>query len=103
MLQVALGQPEVILWSIAFEADQELWSLVWVNQSMGENIFYLKLFFTFHQLRRQCLIRGPHFRGVGVVGFQVFHILKWSESGEVWWDLHSDSVGPSELQHLEGF
>ncbi len=44
MVQVTLGQPEVILWSIAFEVDQEFWLLVWANQSVGENILDLELF-----------------------------------------------------------
>ncbi len=35
MFQVSLGQPEVILWSITLEADQEFWLLVWANQLMG--------------------------------------------------------------------
>ncbi len=56
MFQVLLGQPEVILWSIALEADQEFWSLVWANQLVGENIFDLKLFFSFHQLGGWCLM-----------------------------------------------
>jgi hypothetical protein len=100
MFQVTLGQPEVILWSIAFEADQEFWSLVWANQSVGENILDLTLFFKFslHQLWGWCLMRGSNLRWAGVVGFQVLH----SESGETWWDLHSDSVGSSEFQHFEG-
>jgi hypothetical protein len=50
MFQVTLGQPEVIFWSIALEADQEFWSLMWSNQLMGKNVFNLELFFTFHQL-----------------------------------------------------
>ncbi len=56
---VKLGQPEVIFWSIAFESDQEFWLLVWAKQSVGENIFFLKLFFSFHQLRWWCLMGGP--------------------------------------------
>ncbi len=50
MFQVTLGQPEVILWSIAFEADQEFWSLVLANQPVGENFFDLELFLSIHQL-----------------------------------------------------
>ncbi len=68
MFQVALGQPEVILQSIAFEADQEFWSFVWSNLSMGENIFYLEQFFSLHQLRWGRLLRG-YLWGVGVIGF----------------------------------
>ena len=58
MFQVALGQPEVILWSIALEADQEFWSLVWADQPMGKNLFYLELFFSIHELWGWCLMRG---------------------------------------------
>ncbi len=35
MVQVTLGQPEVILWPIAFQADQKFWLLVWANQVVG--------------------------------------------------------------------
>ena len=76
MCQVTLGQPEVILWSIAFEADQEFWSLVLANQQVGENLFDLKLFLSIHQLWGWCFMRRPDLRWVGVVGFQVLHI--WS-------------------------
>ncbi len=41
MFQVPLGQPEIILWSIAFEADQKFWSLVLADKAVGENIFNL--------------------------------------------------------------
>ncbi len=47
-------------------------------------------------------MRGSYLRGVWVVGFQIFHILEWSEPGKVWGDLHSDSVGSLEFQHFEG-
>ena len=40
--QVPLGQPEVIFWSIALEADQEFWSLVRADQSVSKDIFNLK-------------------------------------------------------------
>ncbi len=69
---------------------------------MGMNIFNLELFFSFHQFRLGCLMGGSHLWGVGVVGLQVLHILKWSELGKAWGDLHLDSVGSSEFQHLEG-
>jgi hypothetical protein len=65
MLQVALGQTEVILQSIAFEVDQEFWSFkfVWSNQPVGKKIFYLELFFSFHQLGWERLMGGLHLRG----------------------------------------
>ena len=102
MFQVPLGQPEVILWSTALEVNQEFWSLVWANQSVGKNIFDLELFSPLHQLwgvvplgKVQPLVG----RGGRVSGSPR---LEWSESDESWWDLHSDSVGSSELQHFEG-
>ncbi len=50
MVQVPLLQPEIILWSIAFEADQEFWPLVLANQAArGENIFDLELCFSLYQ------------------------------------------------------
>ena len=102
MFQVFLGQPEVIFWPIALEADQDFWLLMWANQSVGENIFYLELFLSLHQLWGWCLMRGSNLGWEGVVGFQVLHILEWSESGKAWGDLHSDCVsntlrGPSHL------
>jgi hypothetical protein len=68
MFQVPLGQPEVILWSIALEADQEFWSLVWADQSVGQDIFNLELFFSLHQFRGWSLMRGSHLGWAGVVG-----------------------------------
>ncbi len=104
MVQVPLGQPEVILWSIAFQADQEFWPLVWADQSVGKDILDLELFFSFHQFRGWSLMRGSHlgWAGVPVVGLYILHILEWSESSKTWRDLHSDSVGSSEFQHFEG-
>jgi hypothetical protein len=102
MGQVPLGQPEVIFWSIALETNQEFWSLVRADQSVGENVFNLKLFFSFHQFWGRGLMRWSHLWWAGMVRFQILHILEWSESSETWWDLHSDSVGSSEFQHFEG-
>ncbi len=102
MVQVPLLQPEIILWSIAFEADQEFWPIVLANQAVGENICDIELFFSLYQLWGWLLMRGSNLRWAGVVGFQILHILKWGESGKVWWDFHLDSVGSSELQHFEG-
>ncbi len=56
MFQVPLGQPEIILWSIALEADQNFWSLVWANKAVGANIFDLKLFLALYQLQGWCLM-----------------------------------------------
>ena len=97
-----LGQPEVILWPIVLEADQVFRSLVLADQSVGEYFFNLELFFSIYQLWGWRLMRGPDLRRAGVVGFQVLHVLEWSESGEAWRDLHVDSVGSSEFQHFEG-
>ncbi len=74
------------------------------DQSVGDDIFYLKLFLTIHQLWPGWggLVRGPYLWSAGVIGLQVLHILKLGEKGEAWGDLHSDKVGPSDLQHLEG-
>ena len=102
MGQVPLGQPEVIFWSIALEADQEFWSLVRADQSVSKDIFNLELLFPLYQLRGLGLVRWPHLWWAGVVGFQILHILEWGESVEAWGDLHSNSVGSSELQHFEG-
>ena len=100
--QVPLGQPEVIFWSIALEADQEFWSLVWADQSVGKDIFNLELLFSLYQLRGRGLMRWSHLWWAGVVGLQILHVLEWSESSKAWWDLHSHSVGSSEFQHFEG-
>ncbi len=69
LFQVLLGQPEVIPWSIALEVDQELWLLVWADQSVGKNIFDLELFFSLHQFWGWCLMRGSHLGWAGMVGF----------------------------------
>jgi hypothetical protein len=50
MLQVLLGQPEVLLRAIALKPYQVLWLSTGANQLMGNNIFHPELFFTFHQL-----------------------------------------------------
>ncbi len=69
---------------------------------MGENIFNIVLFFTLHQFGWGSLMGGSHLWGEGGVRFQVLHMLKWSELGKALGDLHLDSVGSSEFQHLEG-
>jgi hypothetical protein len=61
-------------------------------QSVGDDIFYLKLFLTIHQLLWGGLVSGPYLWRVGVVGLQVLHILKQGELGKACWDLHLDSV-----------
>ncbi len=63
MVQVALGQPEVILWAIALEPDHVFWLSILTYQLVGENIFYLKLFLTLHQLEWWSLMRGSHLWG----------------------------------------
>ncbi len=37
-----------------------------------------------------------------MLGLQVLHVLKLGELGKAWGDLHLNSVGSFDLQHLEG-
>ncbi len=67
MGQVPLGQPKVILWSTAFETDQEFRPFVRADQSVGQNIFNLELFFPLHQFWGLGLMRGSHLWWVWVV------------------------------------
>jgi hypothetical protein len=77
MLQVPLGQPEIILRSIPLEPHKIFWSLLGPDQSMGDNVFHLKLFLIIHQLWWGSLVSGSHLLRAGVIRFQVLHILKW--------------------------
>ncbi len=65
-----------------------VWLFVLSDQSVGNDIFHLKVFLIFHQLLWWGLIRGPNLWKDGVIGLQVFHILEWGESGETWGDFH---------------
>ncbi len=56
-----------------------------------------------HQLLWWGLMNGPDLWRAGVIGLQVFHILKLCESGKSWGDLHSDSMGSLDPQHFEGY
>ncbi len=47
-------------------------------------------------------MRGQDLWRARLIGFQIFHILKWYESGNSQIDLHSDSVGFLDFQHFEG-
>ena len=73
VLQVLLGQPEVILRPIPFEPHEVFWSLLGPDQS----ILHFKLFLIIHQLWWGGLVRWPDLLGAGVIRFQVLHILKW--------------------------
>jgi hypothetical protein len=71
MLQVPLGQPEIIFRSVPLESHKILWSLLGPDQSMGDNVLHLKLFLIIHQFRWGSLVSGSHLLRAGVVGFQV--------------------------------
>ncbi len=81
MLQISLGVPEVVLWAIALEPHQVFWSFVGANQSVCNDVFHLKLFLIVHQLLWWGLMSGPDLWRAGVLGLQVFHILKVCVSG----------------------
>ncbi len=59
MLQISLGQPEVVLWTVAQEPNQVLRSFVGADQSVCYDVFHLKLFLIIHQLLLWGLIVGP--------------------------------------------
>ncbi len=77
MLQVLLGQPEVILRPVSLEPHKVFWLLLGSDQSVGDDILYFKLFLIIHQLQWGGLVRGPDLLGEGVIRFQVLHVLKW--------------------------
>jgi hypothetical protein len=97
MLQVPLGQPEIILRSVPLESHKILWSLFGPDQSMGDNVFHFELFLIIHQLWWGSLVRGSHLLWAGVIRFQVLHVLKWGQPSKSGWDFYSDSVGSSNL------
>ncbi len=58
-LQVPLGQPEVILWTIPLEPTKVCWLFVRSYQSVCDDVFHLELLFTVHQLWWWGLMSGP--------------------------------------------
>jgi hypothetical protein len=102
VFQVPPGQPEVILRPVSLEPDKVFWSAVRTDQSVGDDILHLEFFFVIHQLRGWGLAGRAHVRRPGMIGFQVFHVLEWGQSGEPRGNLHPNSVRPADLQHCEG-
>jgi hypothetical protein len=48
VLQVPLGQPEVVLGPVSLESDKVFWSFVRTDQSVGDDILHLEFFFVIH-------------------------------------------------------
>ena len=69
MNQISLGQPEIILRSKVFEADQIFGSLSFFP--VGEDIFHLVFFMFLHHFWEWNRVRRPDGQGPGDIFFEV--------------------------------